>query len=207
MAAMEVESASTSTSCGEVEIDGAQLEGGGQIMRLSLGLSLLTRRPVRIHSIRKSRPKPGLARQHLSGAMLLADMGGAEISHAEVGSTELTLNPTPSGRGGGGQPRTLVADPGTAGAITLLLQAALPPALAFPLETLVLRGGTNVNFSPSIDYALLAHAPLLERFGVPAHLAVVARRFNSQVSAACERTRQSARWPTSPPVRRPPDSH
>ena len=189
-----METASASTSRGEVEIDGGQLEGGGQIMRLSLGLSLLTRRPVRIHSIRKSRPKPGLARQHLSGAMLLADMGGAEISHAEVGSTELTLNPTPSGRGGGGQPRTLVADPGTAGAITLLLQAALPAlALAFPLETLVLRGGTNVNFSPSIDYALLAHAPLLERFGVPAHLAVVARRFNLQVSAACERTRQSAR--------------
>ena len=116
--------------------------------------------------------------------MLLRDMSGAELSHAEVGSTELTIDCSNRSKGSssgsangssangssanGSEGRTLVADPGSAGAITLVLQAALPPlALAYPLDTLVLRGGTNVNFSPSIDYACLAQVCELPCTTVP----------------------------------------
>ena len=105
----------------ELVIDGATLEGGGQVLRCCLSLAWLQHAPVRIHSIRAGRPKPGLANQHLAGAQLTATLAGFRLEGATKGSTTLVASPAaPAAEAG---PSTLVADAQTAGAATLILQA------------------------------------------------------------------------------------
>lgn len=130
-----------------IEIDGSHGEGGGQILRTSVALSALTMKPVKITKIRAGRPQPGLKMQHIAGIDLLARIVDAEAKGLEVGSTEVTFRPT-NRRGG-----RFSYDVGTAGAISLVLQAVLPAAMLSgePLE-LELRGGTDVSWSPPIDY-------------------------------------------------------
>lgn len=142
-----------------LEIDGSQHEGGGQILRTSLALSLRTMQAFRIHNIRAGRSKPGLQAQHLAAVRLAQSIGQAQVQGAERGSGLLTF-----------QPRELKAgyhkvDVGTAGSITLLLQACL---WALPLlkeeVTLDLRGGTDVNWAPPLDYLLQVTLPALAGF-------------------------------------------
>jgi len=78
-----------------VEIDGSFGEGGGQILRTSLTLSLITGRPFRITSIRRNRAKPGLRRQHLTAVRAAASISGAAVVGDSVNSTELTFQPGP----------------------------------------------------------------------------------------------------------------
>ncbi|MFX0107125.1 MAG: RNA 3'-terminal phosphate cyclase, partial [Candidatus Hodarchaeota archaeon] len=130
-----------------IEIDGSYGEGGGQILRTSVSLSALTMEPVRISRIRTGRPKPGLKRQHLVGIELLSRMVNAETMGLEIGST--TIEFIPRKRKGG----EFSYDVGTAGSISLILQAALPTAVFAPEPVkLALTGGTDVSWSPPIDY-------------------------------------------------------
>ena len=97
-----------------ITIDGARGEGGGQVLRTALSLSLLTGRPFRIIHVRANREKPGLRPQHLTAVKAAARMGG-RAEGAEVGSRTLTFHPEPY------EPADLEVAIGTAGATALVL--------------------------------------------------------------------------------------
>ncbi len=155
-----------------LEIDGSMGEGGGQILRSALSLSVILGEPVRITRIRAKRPKPGLKPQHLTSVKALADISGAEVRGARVGSTEIEF--VPSGIRGG----DYVFDTGTAGSITLLIQAILPALVsADSPSTVVLRGGTDVKWSPPADHTKYVLLPALSRMGAKADMEIVRRGY------------------------------
>ncbi len=130
-----------------IEIDGSYGEGGGQILRTAVSLSALTMKPIRISNIRAGRPKPGLKHQHIAGIEVTGKIVNANIKGLKVGSTVVEF--VPRQRCGGG----VNYDVGTAGSISLVLQAALPPAVLSPEPiSFKLRGGTDVKWSPPVDY-------------------------------------------------------
>ncbi len=130
-----------------IEIDGSYGEGGGQILRTSISLSAITMKPVRITNIRAGRRKPGLRRQHMAGIELTAQLVDASVKGLEVGSTEIEFIPRTRQSG------EFSYDVGTAGSISLILQAVLPPAVLSPEPvSFNFRGGTDVAWSPPIDY-------------------------------------------------------
>ncbi len=145
---------------GMVTIDGSMGEGGGQILRTAIALSAVTGRPVRVVNIRAKRRNPGLRPQHLTAIRALAEITGARVRGASVGSMEVVFEP---GRVRGG---SYFFDVGTAGSVSLVLQALLP-ALAYadgPVR-LRLRGGTDVKMAPTIDYTREVLLRLLEKMG------------------------------------------
>jgi len=143
-----------------ITIDGSQGEGGGQILRSSLSLSLLTGQPFRIANIRARRRKPGLLRQHLTAVNAAAQISGAEVKGASLGSALLDFSP------GKARPGEYAFAVGTAGSATLVLQTVLPPLLvAGGPSTLKLEGGTHNPFAPPFDFLAKAFLPLLNRMG------------------------------------------
>jgi RNA 3'-phosphate cyclase len=143
-----------------IQIDGSYGEGGGQILRTAVSLSALTMKPIRIINIRAGRPNPGLKRQHIAGIEVTGRIVGAKIKGLEVGSDMVEF--VPSERHGG----TIGYDVGTAGSISLVLQAALPPAVLSPEPVRFrLRGGTDVKWSPPVDYLRNVFAHTLEMLG------------------------------------------
>ncbi|XP_070252370.1 RNA 3'-terminal phosphate cyclase [Myotis yumanensis] len=143
-----------------VEVDGGLLEGGGQILRVSTALSCLLGLPLRVQKIRAGRSTPGLRPQHLSGLEMIRDLCAGQLEGADIGSTEITF--TPEKIKGGSH----TADTKTAGSVCLLLQVSLPCVLfaASPSE-LRLRGGTNAEMAPQIDYTAMVFKPIAEKFG------------------------------------------
>ena len=143
-----------------VTIDGSQGEGGGQVLRTALTLSLVTGRPFRIERIRAGREKPGLLRQHLTAVQAAGDVGGATVTGADLGSRELQFEP---GKVQGGDYHFAV---GTAGSATLVLQTVLVPlALAKAPSRLVLEGGTHNPFAPPFDFLDKTFLPAFRRMG------------------------------------------
>ena len=146
------------------------LEGGGQIVRTSLALSALTGKDVRVNKIREKRPNPGLQAQHVTAAKALAAICQAETSGLLLGSRELAFQPRShvSGR--------FAFDVGTAGSIPLILQALMPSAAYAPNRVeFELTGGTDVRWSPTIDYVRLVVLPVLQLMGYKASLNVQRR--------------------------------
>jgi len=141
-------------------LDGSAGEGGGQILRTALSLSIVTGIPFRIQRIRAARPKPGLARQHLTAVHAAAGVGGAELEGADLRSTDLTFRP------GGIFPGEYRFSTEGAGSTTLVFQTVLPPLLvASGPSEMVLEGGTHNPFAPPFDFLDRAFAPLLGRMG------------------------------------------
>ncbi len=141
-------------------IDGAQGEGGGQVLRTSLALSLLRGEPVKIVDIRAGRARPGLLRQHLTAVNLAARISDAEVEGAEPGSRELIFKPRAVRAG-----EHAIAV-GTAGSTTLVLQTVLPALLvAKEKSSLVIEGGTHNPLAPPFEFLARAFAPLIERMG------------------------------------------
>lgn len=130
-----------------LKIDGSYGEGGGQILRTSIALSCITGREVEITNIRAKRPNPGLAAQHLKGIEAAKLISDAEVEGLKIGSTRVVFKPK---RIKGGNYKI---DIGTAGSVTLILQTILPPLLiADRPSKLEITGGTDVAWSPTIDY-------------------------------------------------------
>ncbi len=143
-----------------VEIDGSMGEGGGQILRTAIALSAITGKPVRIYNIRAKRDNPGLRPQHLTAVKAIAQLCNARVKGADVGSMVLEFYPS-TVKGG-----DYVFDIGTAGSISLVLQALLP-VLAYadrPVRVKI-RGGTDVPMAPTIDYVREVLARLTEALG------------------------------------------
>lgn len=143
-----------------VVVDGAQGEGGGQVLRSSLALSLCTGTPLHIHGIRAGRRKPGLLRQHLTAVRAAVEIGGARVEGDALGSTELRFEPGPARAG---DYRFAI---GTAGSATLVLETVLWPLLLAPGRSrLVLEGGTHNPLAPPFDFIVRSLVPLLGEMG------------------------------------------
>jgi RNA 3'-terminal phosphate cyclase (ATP) len=144
----------------DLRIDGSHGEGGGQIVRSSLALALVTGRSVVIDNIRAGRKEPGLKRQHLTALNAAAEVCGGTVTGAAIGSRSVSLEPGPV------QPGSYHFSVGTAGSAMLVLQTVLPPLLiADGPSTLVLEGGTHNPWSPPFDFLQRVYLPLIERMG------------------------------------------
>lgn len=139
-------------------IDGARLEGGGQIVRSAVALAAISGIPVRVVKIRAGRTPPGLAAQHVAAINAVALASGSDCEGAAVGSREIVFSP------GRISPAPVSIDVGTAGAVTLVLQAYLPVALRTG-GSITCTGGTEVSRSPTIDYYDTVFARVLRQYG------------------------------------------
>jgi RNA 3'-terminal phosphate cyclase (ATP) len=143
-----------------VRIDGSFGEGGGQILRTSLSLSLVTGKPFRIENMRANRQKPGLLRQHLTAVQAAAEIGGGEVEGASLGSGALTFVP---GKVRAGDFHFAI---GTAGSGTLVLQTILPALMtASGPSRIVVEGGTHNPAAPPFDFIQKCFLPLIEQMG------------------------------------------
>jgi RNA 3'-terminal phosphate cyclase (ATP) len=143
-----------------ITIDGSQGEGGGQILRTSLALSLVTGQPFRMERIRAKRQKPGLLKQHLTAVEAAKTVGCAELTGAALGSQTLEFIPGPV------TPGNYRFAVGTAGSATLVLQTVLPALLtASGLSTLTLEGGTHNPMAPPFDFLEESFMPMIHRLG------------------------------------------
>ncbi|SER13042.1 RNA 3'-terminal phosphate cyclase [Natrinema salaciae] len=167
------------------ELDGSS--AGGQFLRTALALSILENEPVRLENVRGDRSTPGLRHQHLAVLETMAGIADAAVSGAELGSETIAFEPgletvavdgPSSGTGGGLEGGSYAVDIGTAGSVTLLFNTLLPLAtvLESPLSVTV-SGGTDVAWSPPLDYLRYVTLPLVRRYGIAATCEVDRRGF------------------------------
>ncbi len=143
-----------------ITIDGSAGEGGGQVLRTALGLSLVTGRSFQINNIRGKRKKPGLLRQHLTAVLAAGEIGQASVSEAAIKSATLCFEP------GTIKPGNYHFSIGTAGSCVLVFQAIMPALLmASSPSKITLEGGTHNPFAPSFDYLKGTLLPLLQKMG------------------------------------------
>jgi len=156
----------------ELEIDGACGEGGGQLLRTAVALSAVTGRRIAVRNIRAGRDKPGLAPQHLMAVRAVATLCAARVEGLDLRSQALRFAPRALSGGEHG------FDIGTAGSVTLVLQALLPAMVSAGRSVAVtVIGGTDVRQAPTIDYFASVLLPLLARGGIAARLEVVRRGY------------------------------
>ena len=143
-----------------IEIDGSEGEGGGQILRTSLALSIVTGTPVRVYNVRARRRRPGLMRQHLTAVQAAAVVGAAHVTGDRLHSMEVVFRP---GTIIGGRHRFAI---GTAGSTTLVLQTVVVPLLLADRDSEVhLEGGTHNPLAPPVDFLQKSWAPVLGDMG------------------------------------------
>jgi RNA 3'-terminal phosphate cyclase (ATP) len=157
-------------------IDGSLGEGGGQVLRTCLSLSAVTGRPFRLINIRAGRRTPGLRPQHLTSVRAAAAICRAVTEGDHLGSTTLTFHPEALPQGGAYDIDVAeTAGGGSAGAVTLVLQAIVLPLLfADQPAQVTLRGGTFVPLSPPFHYVKHVFQPALARMGAKFDLSLVA---------------------------------
>jgi len=143
-----------------IRIDGSTGEGGGQMLRSALSLSLVTGKAFRIENIRAKREKPGLLRQHLTAVLAASEISGAEVDGATLGSKTLTFTPGPV------RPGNYHFAIGTAGSGTLVFQTILPALMtASGRSEITIEGGTHNMQAPPLDFLQKAFFPVINRFG------------------------------------------
>ncbi|KAK7084175.1 hypothetical protein SK128_015348 [Halocaridina rubra] len=158
-----------------VSIDGSYLEGGGQILRIGLALSSTENVPITVTKIRAGRSNPGLRPQHLTGLQLTRDMSNGTLDGGQISSQEITFYPGPIEGG------RYMADTQTAGSVSLLIQATLPCAVYAKSPTkLELRGGTNAEMAPQVDFTIHVFRKVSAFFGMNFRLFLHKRGFYPQ---------------------------
>jgi RNA 3'-terminal phosphate cyclase (ATP) len=182
-----------------VVIDGSYGEGGGQIVRMGLALSMITGQPVEFRNIRARRPKPGLQPQHLTAVHAAGIISQARVEGAILGSPVLRFEP---GEVEGGEFLFNVEEisgMGSAGSVMLIAQTILVPlALRGQSARIILLGGTHVGWSPSADYLRYVYLPALRHFGIEAELEVEAAGFYPKGGGRCTLTVEPAETPLRP---------
>jgi len=166
-----------------ISLDGGSGEGGGQLLRISMALTALLRRAIRIHSIRANRRVPGLRNQHLGTVELAREVSGGRLDGAHLNSTALTFDArhatASAGKLGDDGRVQFAAESRTGGSVALMVQGALPIALFSKASVdMTLKGGTHVAFSPAIDFMQVPLRDLLTRFGAQVGIEVKQRMFN-----------------------------
>lgn len=176
-----------------LEIDGDYLEGGGQILRTALSLSVITSRPIRVYNIRQKRPQPGLKAQHLKVLEVLRDLSGAEVSGLELGSKAVTFSPQEEVTE---NHRFKKINIGTAGAIGLLLQSILLVAAfkskGFSCEII---GGTCGLGAIPVDYYPNVFFPILRKSGLKAKLQIFKRGYYPKGGGGVNVTIDTLKYP------------
>lgn len=155
-----------------LEIDGSKGEGGGQMVRTSVAMSVLTGKDVHLTRIRENRPTNGLSRQHCAAIGAVAEMTGSKTFGNTPGSRELTFRP------GKNMKYQISTDVGTAGSVSLVLQAMLLAGSKTdkPLK-IDITGGTNVMWAPPIDTYNQVLFPLMKRMGISVSAEIRERGF------------------------------
>lgn len=155
-----------------IKVDGSMLEGGGQILRMSIALSAVLGIPVRVFNIRAKRSDPGLKAQHITAIKSVAELVNAEVEGLKLDSMEIIFKPRNIKNG------NFRFDIGTAGSTTLVLQSLLP-AVAFAKSKINVEiiGGTDNPLAPPIDYLINVLKPLLSKFGYNFDVTVLRRGF------------------------------
>ncbi|OGA72264.1 MAG: RNA 3'-terminal-phosphate cyclase [Betaproteobacteria bacterium RIFCSPLOWO2_12_FULL_65_14] len=156
-----------------IELDGSHGEGGGQLVRLAVALGALAGKPLRLVNVRANRARPGLAPQHLAAVRAVASVCEARCEGLELRSTAFSFEPRSRPAGG-----ELRVDVGTAGSVTLVLQALLPILLAARAPSrVVVRGGTDVRQAPTWDYFCHVLLRLLDCMGGRVRASVARRGY------------------------------
>ena len=165
-----------------LDIDGSRGEGGGQVLRTSLALSIITGRPIAIRNIRAGRAKPGLRRQHLACVLAAQELSGATVHGDEIGSKYLEFTP------GAIQREDLAIDIGTAGSTTLVVQTILVPALAAKRALrATVHGGTHNPMAPPYEFLDRVFLPHLRAMGAVVTLTLDRHGFASGGGRGAER--------------------
>ena len=155
-----------------IEVPGDLLEGGGQILRMSIALSAVTCKPIKVFNIRAKRSEPGLKAQHLTAIKSVAQIVDGEVRGLRLGSMEIEFYPK-GPRGG-----QYFFDIGTAGSTTLVLQSLMPAASFAPsLISTEVKGGTNNPMAPPIDYVQQVLLPVASRMGYRGKVTLLRRGF------------------------------
>jgi RNA 3'-terminal phosphate cyclase (ATP) len=156
-----------------IDVDGSHGEGGGQLVRTAVALSALTGKPLRLRNVRAKRARPGLAAQHLAAVRAVAALCDARCEGLELRASAFTFEPRARPAGG-----ELRADVGTAGSVTLVLQALLPVLLAARAPSrVIVSGGTDVRQAPSWDYFQEVLLRLLARMRLRVRAAIRRRGY------------------------------
>lgn len=154
-------------------IDGSQGEGGGQILRTALTLSILTQKNIELINLRSKRKRSGLLRQHLTSVLAAQEICGATTEGVELGSTHIRFSP---GRVKPGHFHFVI---GTAGSTVLVCQTILPVlALAKERSTVTFEGGTHNGMSPSLSFLEQSYLPILSHMGVKCDIQTISFGFS-----------------------------
>jgi len=156
-------------------VDGAKLEGGGQVVRSAMAYSSLLKFPLKVVNVRGRRSKPGLRAQHVTCLKIVAELFTGRLVGAATESQTFQYHPS----GKHSSQNSYAFDCGTAGSISLMVQCALPCQLFSPTPMCIsFCGGTDAVFTPSVDYLRYVLNPTLKKlFGFEAQINLVRRGF------------------------------